>query len=320
MNFRALLPTDSVHKSTKPTLFSVFLLIACLTSWKANALVGGVDATSSQSRGIVGISYKDSFKNCIGVLLQADRVLTTAACLDDISSRITPEDIRVHPLLESEIGGNVIIPVLNENVTPFVGVSSFVFHPDNSSASGPYNLAVLSLDQELTIQTATLYGGKRSFISERAVAFGWEVLERSNGFFNERFYRAKSLLLPPLVDGDSDIDSIDNGCYDDFEDTDTVFCAGFKNDVQYLVSNDEGAPLLVQIDGESAVIGLLIDSSSGSDFEGEFRYEEYARTTPMMDFILVQAPNTKLVMESITPEQPSNSLSLPAIYLLLLDD
>jgi len=309
--------TLSLRTHVSRVFVAAFILIF---SSHSSALVGGSEASTADARGIVGISYEGEFTNCVGVLLEADKVLTTVTCLDLFSGLVDSENIRVHPLQGLEIGGTGFVPTLNENVTPFVGVSSFVFHPQSAGRIGPYNLAVLTLESDLSIVPALIYGGTQSFIGARATAFGWEDFTRRNGFLNERFYRANLLLLPPLVDGDDDFDSISNGCYDSFEDTDTVFCAGFKNDSSFLESNDTGSPLFVTIDSKTTVIGLLSAASNGFEFDAEFTYEEFARITPMLDFILAQAPNTQLVMDMIVEPPVENMITFPAINLLLLDE
>ncbi len=299
----------------------IFAIVVFFVSTPLFALTGGNNANQQQSIGIVGISYSaNSFKNCIGVVLQPNRVLTTASCLDDFSSTIVPEDMRVHPLIGSELGGSFIVPVLDETITPFTNVESFVLHPLNDSPFGPYNLAVLRLAENLTIPSASIYGGNRSFVGSPAVAFGWDTFTRSNGFLNESFYRASVLALPAIIDGDDDVNSIENGCYDNFEDTDTVFCAGYRDGARFLESEDEGAPLLATVDGASVVIGMLNGASNGLEFQGQFSYEEFARITPMLDFIIAEAPNTKLVMDSVVEPPVSEPIVLPAINLLLLDN
>jgi len=298
------------------------LLSSFLVASKAFALTGGNPATSEQSRGIVGLSFEGNIKNCVGVLLEPNTVLTTVDCLEFTGDRVTPDVIRVHPLLGSEIGGSVIFPTLGESVMPFVGVSSFTVHPRNTSAVGPYNLAILNLSAELDIDVVNIYGGSQSFIGARATTFGWEQFTRPGTFLDRRFYRANTLALPPLIDGDSEFESIDNGCYDGFEDTDTVFCAGYKNDSQHLDFVDEGSPLLLRVNGEMVVIGILSSASSNGNIadtdEIEFRYEEFARISTMKNFILQNAPNTKFVVEA--DPLPNDDVIIVPVYDLLLSD
>jgi len=310
-------------KFNKVFVVSVFsLLLSFTVASGAFALTGGSPATPEQSRGIVGLSFEGNIKNCAGVLLEPKKVLTTVGCLDFIGDQVTPDVIRVHPLLGSEIGGSIIPPTLGESVLPFVGVSSFIVHPRNTSAVGPYNLAILNLDTQLDIAVANIYGGSQSFIGARATSFGWEQFIRAGAFLDRRFYRANTLALPPLIDGDSEFESIDNGCYDGFEDTDTVFCAGYKNDSQYLDSVDEGSPLLLRVNGEMVVIGILSDASVNGNGslvdEFGFRYEEFARISTMKSFILQNAPNTKFVVEA--DPLPSDDVIIVPVYDLLLSE
>lgn len=302
-------------------VFYAFAGLAVLSlSYTINlqAMVGGGDATSSQTSGIVALSYEGGFSNCVGVLLEPTRVLTSVSCIDMIGSRISASDIRVHPLSGSEIGGSFLIPTINERVTPFVGVSSFVFHPQNTFSSGPYNLAILKLSAPLNTKLATLYGGDDSFVGSSVQAFGWREEVRSGGFLNLRYFIASILQLPKIVDGDSDFESISNGCYDSFVDTNTVFCAGHRNTSKFLESDDRGAPAYQRIGNKDLVIGLSTRVSRGSEFEGSIDYETFARISSMRSFIETHAPNTQFLSESDLGVKKKGVPS--GIFLLLLDD
>lgn len=288
------------------------------------AMQGGEPATAAQSQGIVGLSFTENFQNCVGLLLESDKVLTTANCLEFIGERVTASEIRVHPLLSSEIGGG-LFPTLDETVEPFVGVQSIVVHPSNPGGFGPFNIAILSLTTDLAVSTATIYGGSQSFVGNAAAAFGWEQFTRSDGFIDRRFFRANVLAMPAIIDGDDDFDSIDTGCYDSFEDTDTVLCAGYKNNSQFLESSDKGAPLIVNVNDTDVAIGVLISASNGFAADGGFRYEEFARLSTMKNFIVENAPNTRFFDGSApvpeTPPRPEvNDIVIVPIIDLLLSD
>jgi len=118
------------------------------------------------------------------------------------------------------------------------------------------------------------------------------------------------------VDGDTNFESITDGCYDSLVDTDTVFCAGFRNEMQYLSSDDNGAPLLFNIEGEEVVIGILTFASNGFEFEGVVDYEQFSRVSTMRAFIEEQAPNTQFVTAAIGIEKPKSVIS-PILSFIL---
>jgi len=268
---------------SKPILVKIVLQILCVFSFSSSpviAIEGDSQAASEAQRtGIVGISYEDGFDNCIGVVLEPNKVLTTASCVELFSGPVTASSIRVHPLQGVELGGAISFPTLNEQVTPFIGVTDFSTHPLNTSRFGAFNLAVLSLEEPLDIGVAKIYSGSDFFLGRRADAFGWKEVTRRSDFLLRRFYEANTVELPPIVDGDNNVDSITDGCYDSFVDTDTVFCAGFRSETQFLESFDRGAPLFLNIGGNELVIGLLSFNSGGTEIDGQVDYEQYARVS-----------------------------------------
>lgn len=182
---------------------------------------------------------------------------------------------------------------------------------------GPYNLAVLKLDEPLTLPPQKLLFGNETFVGDSATAFGWLDVERQGAFLTLRFYQPNTIELPSIVEGDSNANSIGNGCYDSFVDTDTVFCAGFRSTEKFLESEDRGSPIYRSVSGENVVLGLLSDPSNGFELNGAVGYEVYARISSMTDFIKAQAPNTQFV-EQITED--SESTAIVPVITILLDD
>jgi len=167
------------------SLFKLLLKINFLCLFSAMiikpsfALEGGTVANAGQRAGIVGISYQNNvIENCVGVILEPSKVLTSASCLRLFQGLVSAADIRVHPLLGTELGGTALVPVLNEGV-PFVGVDSYQINPLNVNRFDPYNLAVLNLSTPLNIGVAKIYAGEESFVGQRPTAFGWREVANS---------------------------------------------------------------------------------------------------------------------------------------------
>jgi len=297
-----------------PIFAIIFLLLATPNVY---ALQGGSIAPASQRQGIVGISINGEITNCIGVLLEATRVLTSAFCAQDFSSNVIPANqFRVHPLQGTRIGnvGGFGFPILNELDIPFVGVSRVNIHPQNTSIVGNFNLAILRLSAPLNGPFVTLYNGSRNLDGERGVVFGWD--DGDTNFTNgvvQGFYEANVLALPPIVEGTNfGFGSGNTDCFDGSPDTNTVFCAGFRNETRFTELVDGGGPLYLEVDGQQTVAGVLSFSSGGIEFQGEFNFEEFANVSSMQDFIINNAPNAQFVFE--------RAPTVIAPLFLLLDD
>jgi len=295
-----------------PIFATIFLILVAPNVF---ALQGGSLAPASQRQGIVGISINGEITNCIGVLLEATRVLTSASCTQDFLSNATPANqFRVHPLQGTRIGnvGGFGFPILNEQDTPFVGVSQVNIHPQNTSEVGNFNLSILRLSTPLNGPFVTLYNGNRNLAGERGIVFGWD--DGGNDFTNgavQNFYEANVLGLPPIVEG-TDFSSTNTDCLDGTPDTNTLFCAGFRNETRFTELVDVGAPLYLEVDGQQTVAGILSFASNGFEFQGEIIFEEFANVSSMQDFILDNAPNAQFVFE--------RNPTVIAPLLLLLDD
>lgn len=299
-------------------LTAIFLFF---TTFNVAALQGGSLASPAQRQGIVGISIGGAITNCIGVLLEADRVLTSASCVQDFNGtglnpqRVIPANLfRVHPLQGIEIGRSPsLFPVLSDEDLPFVGVNQVNLHPQNTFLLGNFNLAILRLSSALGEPFVTLFNGDRNLEGRSGEVFGWDAGPAFTSGASQGFYRSNILALPPIIEGVMSRLSNDESCIDGTPDTDTVFCAGFRDQNRFLELIDYGAPLYINVDGEQIVAGLLAFSAAGTELNGVVNIEEFANISSMQDFIVDNAPNAQFVFE----RQP---VILAPILQLLIDE
>ena len=306
-----------------------YLLKICfclILSTNAKALEGGTVANAVDFPGLVMLSYDDipntfNFKNCSGIILEPRRVLTSASCVYTLATNpvgnilIPANKIHVHLPSQGIIGPFTGID-LKPTSTPSISVSSYVIHPLNSFNSGHHNLAVLYLGASLNAAPGYIYNGSNKFIGASGTALGWTQTESGNFPISNKYYTINKLSFA-VVDGDTNIDTF--VCYDNYVYTATVFCGGFRNSLNYLDDQDEGAPIFRSINARQAAIGILSSASHGLLYDRGYIYEKYARTSTMVNFIKQHAPTTQFWNESSVIAESAINI-IPLLYPLLLND
>ena len=282
------------------------------------ALEGGQSVNASNYPGLVMLSYggNSQFTNCSGIVLQSKRILTSVNCVYHFSNLIPASDIYVHRIINGQSSGNVLLPPLKPS-TSDARVVSYNIHPQNPFSSGHHNLVVLYLNRNINLTPAVLYNGQNKYSGTSSTALGWtrEQGRREYPFPQTYYFYLLNKLSFKLIDGNTNINGL---CYDNYNYTGTVFCGGFRNSTNFMQSHDYGAPIYKTINGKITVIGLLTSSSGGTQFEGQFQYERYARISSMVDFIKQHAPNTQFWNESnVSPKSPPSII--PILQMLLLD-
>ncbi len=309
-------------------LLSLFVLAGSVFIKQPSfALQGGQAVNASNYTGTVILSYGSvgdgfpAFRNCSGIVLEPRKILTSASCVqyydfnnNGANTLIPANQIFVHPIQNGEINTGFLGVVTPTNLPNF-SVSSYTIHPQNPFRNGPYNLAILTLASNIGIAPTYIYNGSNSFINQSSTALGWKKETRPSVPISTTYLILNQLQFF-LVNGDTNINGL---CYDNFSYTGTVFCGGFRNGINFLETQDEGAPIFKNINGQQTVIGILSDASHGQLFDGIYQYETYARVSSMVNFIQQHAPNTKFWNEaSDLPETPNNII--PILELLLLDE
>ena len=316
------------------TRFLVSSLAICYSFFIAQeslALEGGQPVNAADYPGLVILSYGSipdtfvSLNNCSGIVLEPRKILTSASCFQyynlnnsPVNTLIPANKVFVHPVTDGEIGGSMLLPPVNSSTIPRVNVASYVINPQNTSKSGHHNLAVLTLSSAVKIAPALFYNGQNKFIGISTTALGWEREDRtfSTSPFTFIYYVLRKLSFN-LIDGNTNRNGL---CYDNFSYTGTVFCSGFRNGVNFLDSQDEGAPIYRTVNGRKTTIGLLFNASHGRLFDGQYDYEKYARISSMVNFIRQHAPNTQFWNESSIPLELPPSSIIPILQLLLLNE
>lgn len=299
------------------------LLLGLFISQVSLALEGGQSANPSSYPGLVVISYDEipntftKLKNCTGLVVGPRHVLTSTACVTTLRSSqpygslpIPAGNIHVHPVANGEIGGEFLLPVVRPTTNPRITVASYTTHPQSTSSGGPYDLAVIKLGGNINLEPAALYSGKNLFTGSVGVALGWKEVQR--GIDNYYVLNKLSFLI---VNGDTNILGL---CYDNFTDTGSTFCGGLRNNTNYLESHDEGSPIFRTINGKRTVIGILSLATGGFQFEGEYKYEEYARVSSMVSYIKQNVPGAIFWNGADTPLTPRVNIA-PILSLLLFD-
>ena len=312
--------TTLILKSARKLFLSLFLLL----NLPAQALEGGQPANHLDYPGLVMLSYDDlpdtfsGNKNCTGLVLEQRTILTSADCLYTIrgnpfgSILIPANNIYVHPVVNGEISGGFLLPILNPSIKPNIRASSYVIHPQNFRGLPFYGLAIINLSSNINVDPGLIYNGTREFIGSAGTGLGWKTQDATFPSLNRKYVLNK--LSFNLIDGNTNIEGL---CYDNYNDTDTVFCGGFRNGIKFLNSEDEGAPIYKTVNGRQAAIGILSNASNGRQFEGRYRYEEYSRISPLENFIKQHAPNTQFWNESSEVAEPDINI-IPMLQLLLL--
>ena len=312
----------------KTTVCFLWLLGLCLNffiSSPSKALEGGTIADSSQYPGLVILSYSGdnnflNSKNCTGIVLEQRRILTSLSCVYSLGNGgfipIPATSIYVHPVVNGVTGGNLFQPPVTPTNVQNLRVSSYAIHPQSSNGSGPYNLAILYLSGNINLPAARIYNGSNFFIGQSATALGWKNEKRPDQFLTANYY-VLSYLTFPIVNSNTNIGSL---CYDNFVNTNTVFCGGFRNSIRFLeFFQDEGSPIFRTIKGEKTVLGVLDSASHGLLFDGVFHFEKYARVSTMVNFIKQHAPDTIFRNENSLAPKPQVNI-VPFLQQTLLND
>ncbi|APU19836.1 S1 family peptidase [Actinoalloteichus sp. GBA129-24] len=202
-------------------------------------IVGGVPADTADHPWMAALTTPSGDLYCGGALVAPDKVVTAAHCL------VLPSEqgVRVKP--RSDV--RVVVGRTDLRTTDGVqaGVRSIWVHPRYSSFVEGEDVAVLTLDRRINVETAKLVdlGDDRLYSAGTpATTLGWGRTSE-NGTTSPTL---RSLDLPMIADAD---------CARSYPEYDSaaMVCAGYLDGGRDACAGDSGGPLIA----EGRVVGLV---------------------------------------------------------------
>ena len=227
---------------------------------------------------------------CGATLLASNKVLTAAHCTDGVATSRFYVLPKFYSFNDS-ITFSDMIPVITKNE-----------HPNYEQPTDFNNdVAVLTTSRHSNTPTAKIFAGNAPLVGYSATVIGTGVTSQGNT--NSAATLRKVTI--PIISND-----ICKSAYGNSNITDSMLCAGLSGGGKDSCQGDSGGPLWVEFNGEKTQAGIV---SWGNGCARPNFYGVYARTSALIDFILLYAPTTEIVKEA-----PASIY--PILQLLLLDD
>ena len=260
-------------------------------NFAAPKIVGGTTAARSEFPeftqlfvdGLDGYVYAI----CGATLLSSNKVLTAAHCTVDFSTW------RLYALPR--------FYSFNDNISfsDLITVSTKVEHPNYQQSTYFNNdVSVLTLSRHSNTPTAKLFADQDQLVGYTATIIGTGVTYEG-ATSSPQTLRKVSV---PIVSN-----NVCKSSYGSANITANMLCAGLSSGGKDSCQGDSGGPLWVYFDGKKAQAGIV---SWGEGCARPNYYGVYSRTSALIDFILLYAPNTQVIKDGI--------IVTPALQILLL--
>ena len=313
------------NKYSKSIIITVFTIIISTLSYAANAQVGSIKIPITQaaktaantapgssgysSPKIVGGNnagrnefpeFTQLFVNgseigldpnylyswCGATLITSRKVLTAAHCT-----------IGIHSTMYALPGFYSV----NDPITfsDLIAVSSKAEHSlYQSRAQYDYDIAILTLNKNVTSPTAKIFAAEDTLTNYQATIIGTGLLKENGQEAN-----VLQKVTVPIVSN-----TVCKASYGNSSITDQMLCAGLPAGGKDSCQGDSGGPLWIDIFGKNVQAGIV---SWGNGCARPNFYGVYARTGVMVNFIKFHAPQTEFISSPVN--------LMPIIQLLLLD-
>jgi secreted trypsin-like serine protease len=273
--------------------------------------MGGYEATAGAWPWMTALLDANNSNNfqaqyCGGVLIAANWVLTAGHCVDDKSA------------------GDIEVAVGAHDLATWSGtriaVKRIVKHP-NYVDFNANDLALLELNASSGQTPVTIYSGASvqgldsRLLGQMTTLIGWGLADTATSWYYPS--KLQQVNLPVIAD------SYCNNAYG-VSLTGSQLCAGYR-EAKDACGGDSGGPMMLQVDGQWAHVGLVSYGADCQDSNGY--YGVYTRSSAYVDFIKQYVPTAEFTAGATPPPPPPpppppspSPQALPWLMLLLHKD
>ncbi len=273
----------------------------------APQIMGGYEATAGAWPWMTALLYADISDNfqaqyCGGVLIAANWVLTAGHCVAGRSAGQINVAVGVHDLATWS-GARIAVKRIVKH-------PNYVDYNPNDKNSLANDIALLELNSSSGQTPITIYSGASvqeldsRLLSQMTTLVGWGLADPETDWYPSKLQQVN---LPVVADSYCNFQGVTP--------TDSQICAGYP-EAKDACGGDSGGPLMLEIDGQWAHVGLV---SYGADCQQGGYYGVYTRTSAYVDFIKQYVPKAKFTAGA-TPPPTTTSQTLPWMMLLLHQD